>query len=299
VATFSQFARYVERRAPRDAIYRGHTKSFWPLVPEVHRQGAISAKTDEERIEIEKSMLKEFKRQAPSILAHLPVNDWEWLSLARHYGMPTRFLDWTENAAAALFFAVEHPNGGVDSAVWCSERLNEINADTDPFAVDDIYLYRPPHIAPRITAQSACVTVHPTDYIGKWYKWPCKLVMLLIPGSSRGKILSTLRAHGVHRASLFPEPVGIADEIRRRVGATEDVCGLMIMFAYYGAGTRFIDVTDALRARLKEGKLSVHVGDHLGGDPCPGAAKELRVIYAHLGEWRTQSCEEGKELCLP
>ena len=74
--------------------------------------------------------------------------------MARHYGMPTRLLDWTENAAAALFFAVEYPNGGVDSAVWCSERPSEADITKSPFEVDHIYLYNPPHIAPRHASEA-------------------------------------------------------------------------------------------------------------------------------------------------
>lgn len=298
VASFSEFANYVERKAPPGAIFRGHSKSHWPLVPEVHRSGVVLADSQEERLQAEKDMLKEFMRQTRSLLPHLPRDNWEWLSLARHYGMPTRLLDWTENAAAALFFAVEQPNGGVDSSVWCSERPDEANITESPFEVNDIYLYRPPHIAPRITAQSASFTVHPTDYIGKQYDWRRKLVMLVVPARARGKMRATLRAHGVHRASLFPEPGGIAEEIRRRNASTEDERGLIIIFAYYGAGEKFFDVTDALRAQVKGCKLKIDAGDHLAGDPCPGVAKELRVIYIQRGKWKTGTCHGGETLSI-
>jgi hypothetical protein len=268
-------------------------------VPEVHRSGVVLAESQEERVHTEKNMLKEFMRQTRALLPHLPRDDWEWLSLARHYGLPTRLLDWTENASAALFFAVEHPNGGVDSSVWCSERPDEVDTTKSPFEVNGIYLYKPPHIAPRITAQSASFTVHPTDYIGKQYDWGRKLVMLVVSAKARSKIRATLRAHGVHRASLFPEPVGVAEEIRRRNAGTEDERGLIIVFARYGAGEKFFDVTDALRAQVKGCKLNIDAGDHLAGDPCPGTTKELRVIYIHRGKWKTGTCNRGERLSIP
>lgn len=299
VASFAEFAHYIECDAPQNAVFRGHARSSWHLVPDVHRGGVISAENQEDRVRAEKAMLMEFMRQTRSLLPHLPRDDWEWLSLARHYGMPTRLLDWTENAAAALFFAVECPNGGVDSAVWCSERPSEADITKSPFEVDHIYLYNPPHIAPRITAQSACVTVHPTDYIGKRYDWRRKLVKVIVPAQSRGRIRATLRAHGIHMASLFPEPAGIAEEIRRRHSCVKDESDLAILFAHYGANRKFVDVTEALRSRIKNGKLESHAGNHLSGDPCPEAKKQLHVIYSHQGEWQEQTWKEGEEVSLP
>jgi len=52
-------------------------------------------------------MLEEFKRKARPFLEFIPSNDFEWLFLMQHYGVPTRLLDWTTNALVALYFATE------------------------------------------------------------------------------------------------------------------------------------------------------------------------------------------------
>jgi FRG domain len=300
VSSFAEFASYVEGQAPPGAIFRGHARGSWKLVPEVHGGDAITASTPADRVNAEKSMLREFQRQVRPHLPNLPKDDWEWLAFARHYGMPTRFLDWTENAAAALFFAVELPNDNSESAIWCSERPREVTEGKSPFEVDDIYLYAPPHISPRITAQSAYFTVHPTDYIGRRYRWPCDLIKLIVSAKARVLMRATLRAHGIHRASLFPEPAGIAEEIRRRYySSMEDEQDLLIISAWYGSGADVVEVSEALRSRAVDGKLRVRVDNELAKDPCPGVRKELRVIYSFLGRRRKKAVPEDEELTLP
>lgn len=69
-------------------------------------------------------MLAEFKRSARPYLDGLPSNDFEWMFVAQHYGLPTRLLDWSTNALVALYFAVSGASKSEDSGeIACSEFL--------------------------------------------------------------------------------------------------------------------------------------------------------------------------------
>jgi type I restriction enzyme M protein len=50
-------------------------------------------------------MLEKFKREAIPYLTIKPNDDWDWLALAQHHGLPTRLLDWTQNPLVAVGIA--------------------------------------------------------------------------------------------------------------------------------------------------------------------------------------------------
>lgn len=76
--------------------------------------------------------------------------------------------------------------------------------------------------------------------------------------------------------------------------------GLRILRAYYGAEGQFVNVTEALRSRVDDGRLSLHVDNYsMGADPLPGRRKWLRVLYYFDGERRNVVVEEKTDLQLP
>lgn len=75
-------------------------------------------------------MLDDFKRRALPFLDYSPKNDFEWLFLMQHHGVPTRLLDWTTNALVTLYFAVSSLRA--DSIVpkqenWCDDESAELD----------------------------------------------------------------------------------------------------------------------------------------------------------------------------
>ena len=75
---------------------------------------------------------------------------------------------------------------------------------------------------------------------------------------------------------------------------------LQILYAFYGVQRRTVNVTDALRARVEEGSLFIHVDNNaMGFDPAVGAEKLLIVVYRFEGREQAVAVGEGYNLSLP
>ncbi len=68
-------------------------------------------------------MLEVFKKEAVNHLSIEPKNNFEWLFIAQHYGLPTPLLDWTTDPLVALFFAL--PKNLKDDIYEMDEAIEE------------------------------------------------------------------------------------------------------------------------------------------------------------------------------
>lgn len=207
VSSLDDYVHYVTSDLEGSWLFRGHGSSEWRLMPSIDRLnlGGVSCRV------VERAMLHEFKQRARPFLEQEPEDDWEWLALAQHHGLHTRLLDWTTNPLVALFFAIDSTSAAGDSCVWCYNDQGS-ECEKNPFNIQEVVVYEPPHISNRITPQSGLFTTHPPLFPrqGRSDPWRGPLVRVEIPATLRQRIRSDLARLGVHSASLFPGLDGIA-----------------------------------------------------------------------------------------
>jgi len=172
---------------------------------------------------------KRFKQNALRNLVDRPSTEAEWVFLMRHHGVPTRLLDWSESPLVALYFAVaDEGMHGVEGAIWCLLPLDLNNlagiSQIPGFDDDDeLSSYLPTRLrlpggnqfpiaavgvrnSPRMYAQHGMFTISHRDAAAIEALGTQKHIWrIMIPASSKPKLLSELRALRVDRLALFPE----------------------------------------------------------------------------------------------
>ncbi|MDM5283802.1 FRG domain-containing protein [Peribacillus frigoritolerans] len=66
--------------------------------------------------------------EAPDGYVLQPLHDWDIVYYLQHYGIPTRFLDWSRSIDVALYFAAAGDKDGENAILWLlnPEKFNEL-----------------------------------------------------------------------------------------------------------------------------------------------------------------------------
>lgn len=199
-----------------------------PLLPKIARIAKDQAISYERLAGVERQMLERLRRESVPFLSGIqPETDWDWLSVARHQGLPTRLLDWSASALVGLWFAVaEDPPAKRGAGVLWVLEVEPANEKTpsskeDVFGLRRTYVFQPFHIDRRIVAQSSWFSVHmyaersarfiPLDQNDKYKRF---LRRYEVPRSAFEPLRKELRVMGVTQATVFPDLSGLCAEIQ-------------------------------------------------------------------------------------
>ena len=195
-------------------VFRGHVCRDYKLVPGVGRGGHTSSST----AKYESSVFETFKRSAHPHITRLPRDDWDWLAVAQHHGLPTRLLDWSANPLVALYFAVigQPSDDGSLLALHTPKKMAASVREKSPFEIKTTFKWLPEMSTARIHAQEGLFIVcpKPEQDLTETLRDGWVLKIHPIPSSCKPQIRYQLYRLGIHSATLFPDLDGLAANVR-------------------------------------------------------------------------------------
>jgi hypothetical protein len=206
---WADFQTIIEPHLDGNWLFRGVSSVRHLLIPSVGRIIAGDAVSKR----LERDLLDQFRREAIPYLRFAldPQDEWGWLALAQHHGVPTRLLDWSESPFVSLFFAA-WGNDGDDAGVYLVERPKQVTQfTTSPFEASENAFFYPRHVTPRITAQSGVFTVQMDPrqpYSGSIVK------QIVISAAAKPDFRRKLDAIGMHHAAMLADLDGLSQRLR-------------------------------------------------------------------------------------
>jgi len=196
-------------------IFRGQSNSDWKLIPKVARKPYCDYFINTKR---ETDLLESWKRYSIQYIDKMPADDWDWLTLAQHYNLATRLLDWSKNPLIGLFFSI-YQNKGTDAALIALRQLKVVErVESNPFSVKELKCLYPKGISARVVNQRGVFTITPEPNIPiEDLVDSKKLFKIIIPKKLIGEVTKNLDFYGINELSIYPDLTGLSNHLNSTV----------------------------------------------------------------------------------
>jgi hypothetical protein len=277
--TWADFQTQIEPHLDGNWIFRGVASVNHQLIPSVGRP----RDGYQYSVALESDLLNQFKREALPFLPQRPNDEWEWMALAQHHGVPTRLLDWSESPLVALFFAVWGNDDG-DAGLYIARRPEEVkepNSSPSPFSVDKVHFFYPGYVTPRLVSQRGLFTVHnepATQYI------PEGMLQMVIGRTCKADFRRKLDASGTHHAAIYAD----LDGLSRRLIAVQ---GYRRGGIAAGIGVHQVAVAPTNAAIVRE--RSLQQNQRPGGALPERPVTKINPRDPQKGQWGGQATRSG------
>lgn len=209
-----RFMEFVDQKSHTRWVFRGCGSDLHKFIPSVGRDPDIYNAPNEERV------FRAFQRAALPFVTTPLANDWDWLAVAQHHGLPTRLLDWSTNPLVACFFAVSsgklEENAVVHAYSISEGEVVDPERHISPFRTDRVLFLIPSRSASRIVNQRGLFSVHdkPSE---AWQ--PKDADRFVIPANMRARFRRRLFRLGIDHSHIYPDLPGLCDTLRWRYEA--------------------------------------------------------------------------------
>jgi len=206
---------FEDRTSGRIMYFRGQVRD-WSLRPSLARESV----TEQERVK-ESECFEKLAEILPN------VNDWERATIAQHYGVPTRLLDWSENPLVGIYFALDDKNyDNEDGVIWVFEDktvvVKRVASLRDGSGLRELRHPRPYRAwqdlqleIPRTKAQRGSVTSQPDlskEFNEQNFDQNTQsLKKFIVPKQSKTQLRRQLEILGVTEERLFPDFLDIGN----------------------------------------------------------------------------------------
>ncbi len=216
--------------------FRGHADFKSTITPSALRYKNVTERNTALELIHPFKRFMEIKIQNPP----LPNENLKWIQIAQHHGLPSRLLDWTENAAIALYFACLHRDRNGLVLILNPIDLNKerdskrprifdvnndqdiikpylsLNGERDPQNGLKTIAINPTWNSERIMLQRGVFTLHGSKTFTLNKSQAPSLVYVPILKKFKMTLINELERINVCEMSIFPEAEHLCHFLKRR-----------------------------------------------------------------------------------